>query len=129
MPSFSLMLAHCGVLREKVLRFAGAAFGHRLMMDAIVPGGVAVDLTGEAAASLRALVAEIRKAFPRLVNLYDNTASLQDRTVGTGTLSAALARQFAAGGYVGRASGRSFDTRRAIPYPPYEAAHLRRAGT
>jgi Ni,Fe-hydrogenase III large subunit len=118
--SFSLMLAHCGVLREKVLRFAGAAFGHRLMMDAIIPGGVAVDLTTEAAASLRALVGEIRDAFPRLVNLYDNTASLQDRTVGTGTLSASLARQYAAGGYVGRASGRSFDTRRAIPYPPYD---------
>ena len=118
--SFSLMLAHCAVLREKVLRFAGAAFGHRLMMDAIVPGGVAVDLTAEAAASVRALVAEIRDAFPRLVNLYDNTASLQDRTVGTGTLSAALARQYAAGGYIGRASGRSFDTRRAIPYPPYD---------
>ena len=40
--SFSLMHAHCGILRERVLRFAGTAFGHRLMMDAIVPGGVAI---------------------------------------------------------------------------------------
>ena len=31
--SFALMHAHCGVLRERVLRVAGAAFGHRLMMD------------------------------------------------------------------------------------------------
>jgi hypothetical protein len=50
--SFSLMLAHCAVLRERVLRFSDAAFGHRLMMDAIIPGGVAVDLTAEAAARL-----------------------------------------------------------------------------
>jgi hypothetical protein len=41
--SFALMLAHCGVLRERVLRFAGTAFGHRLMMDMIVPGGATRD--------------------------------------------------------------------------------------
>ena len=39
--------------------------------------------------------------------------------VGTGILSRELARQFGAGGYVGRASGRAFDARRALPYPPY----------
>ena len=42
--AFALMHAHCGVLRERTLRAAKAAFGHRLMMDAVVPGGVAVDL-------------------------------------------------------------------------------------
>ena len=42
--AFALMHAHCGVLRERTLRAADAAFGHRLMMDAVVPGGVAVDL-------------------------------------------------------------------------------------
>ena len=42
--SFTLMHAHCGVLRERVLRAADAAFGHRLMMDRVIPGGVAVDL-------------------------------------------------------------------------------------
>ena len=58
--------------------------------------------------------------FPELVELYDNTASLQDRTVTTGILRPALAQQFGAGGYVGRASGRAFDVRRAFPYPPYD---------
>ena len=38
------MHAHCGVLRERVLRAADTAFGHRLMRDVIVPGGVARDL-------------------------------------------------------------------------------------
>ena len=42
--AFALMLAHCGMLRERVLRAPTACFGHRLMMDCIVPGGVAVDL-------------------------------------------------------------------------------------
>jgi len=119
--AFTLMHAHCGVLRERVLRACNAGFGHRLMMDRIVPGGVALDPSGDGIAAVRAALDEIDARFPKLVELYDDTPSLQDRTVGTGALSAALARQFAAGGYVGRASGRAFDARRAIPYAPYDA--------
>jgi Ni,Fe-hydrogenase III large subunit len=63
----------------------------------------------------------IRLRFPALVELYDNTASLQDRTVDTGVLTPALAKQYAAGGYIGRASGRSFDARRTLAYPPYDS--------
>jgi Ni,Fe-hydrogenase III large subunit len=118
--TFPLMLAQCGILREKVLRASDFSFGHRLMMDRIVPGGVAADLSPEGETALRTLVAETRKVFPRLVELYDNTASLQDRTVATGILSAALASQFGVGGYVGRASGRSYDARRTPGYPPYD---------
>src|SRR5258707_6275808 len=42
--SFALMHAQCGILRERTLRTAAASFGHRLMMDIIVPGGVACDI-------------------------------------------------------------------------------------
>ncbi len=119
--AFTLMHAHCGVLRERVLRAADLCFGHRLMRDRVVPGGVAADLDDQGIARLRALVQEVRRRFPALVELYDNTASLQDRTVGTGVLQSALARQYACGGYVGRGSGRSFDARRALGYPPYDA--------
>jgi Ni,Fe-hydrogenase III large subunit len=118
--AFALMHAHCGVLRERTLRAANAAFGHRLMMDAVVPGGVAVDLAPSGVTAIRALLGEIRTTFPKLVQLYDNTASLQDRTVATGVLKADLARRFGAGGVVGRASGRDFDARRDHPYPPYD---------
>ncbi len=117
--AFALMLAHCAVLREQVLRAADAAFGHRLMRDRILPGGVAADLDGNAKAGLRELHAELSRKFPALVELYDNTASLQDRTVGAGTVRNELAGQYGAGGFVGRAAGRSFDTRRNLAYPPY----------
>jgi Ni,Fe-hydrogenase III large subunit len=117
--SFALMHAQTSILRERVLRTAETCFGHRLMMDAIVPGGVARDIAPKSAAALRTLLAEVRKVFPRLIELYDNTASLQDRTVTTGIVRADHVRQFGAGGYVGRASGRSFDARRNLAYAPY----------
>ena len=117
---FAIMLAHCSVLREQVLREALACFGHRLMMDAIAPGGVATDVDIPGAARLAALVADLRRRFQRLVELYDTTASLQDRTVGTGVLRPALATQFGAGGFVGRASARRCDARRWPGYAPYD---------
>jgi Ni,Fe-hydrogenase III large subunit len=118
--SFSLMHARCGVLRERVLRAADDCFGHRLMMDMVMPGGVARDPGAGCGARLSALLTEVRRSFPELVELYDNTASLQDRTATTGILAGELARQFGAGGYVGRASGRAFDARKLPGYPPYD---------
>ena len=119
--SFSLMHAQCGILRELTLRAAEACFSHRLMMDLIVPGGVARDINEDGVAQLRALLAEVRRVFPHLTELYDNTASLQDRTVTTGIVKPEYARQFGAGGLVGRASGRDFDARRRPGYAPYDA--------
>ncbi|MGH6661621.1 MAG: NADH-quinone oxidoreductase subunit C, partial [Rhodospirillales bacterium] len=118
--AFTIAHAHFGVLRELVLRAAGDCFGHRLMRDRVVPGGVAVGLDSNGAELLRALLRELRRRFPALVELYDDTASVKDRTFGTGILSQALARQYGAGGFIGRASGRDFDARRWPGYPPYD---------
>jgi Ni,Fe-hydrogenase III large subunit len=118
--SFSIMHAQCGILRERTLRTADACFGHRLMMDRIVPGGVASDLSAKGTTHLRALLDEARHVFPQLIDLYDYTASLQDRTATTGILRGELAQQFGAGGYVGRASGRAFDARKRPGYAPYD---------
>jgi len=121
--SFAIIHAHCGILRERVLRAAATCFGHRLMMDRIVPGGVAVDLGATGLTALRALLREFGKRLPALAELYDQTTSLQDRMVTAGIVRPALVRRFGCGGHVGRASGRDFDTRRDVPYPPYD--HLR----
>ena len=118
--AFVMMHAHCSVLRERVLRAADACFGHRLMRDVIVPGGVARDIDANGATQLRKAVRDWRRRFRGLITLYDETPSLEDRTVGTGVVKPELVRQFGAGGFVGRASGRAFDVRAAFPYPPYD---------
>ena len=117
--SFSIMQAHCHVLRERVLRASEQCFGHRLMMDRIVPGGLTVDLPQAGVDELHRLFGEIDREFPHLVDVYDTASSMQDRTVRTGIVSRNLVEQFAAGGVVGRASGRAFDARKSPGYAPY----------
>ena len=83
-----------------------------------MPGGVARDLDADGMARVDGAAGGHPPARSReLVELYDNTASLQDRTATTGILRAELARQFGAGGYVGRASGRAFDARKIARLP------------
>ncbi len=122
--AFTLMHSYCGVLRERVLRASAACFGHRLMMNCIVPGGVGTDLPSSGFEQIRELISKIGKSLPPLIDLYDSTASLQDRTVGSGIVPQNLARQYGSGGYIGRASGRAFDARMQLTYPPYNALLL-----
>jgi Ni,Fe-hydrogenase III large subunit len=119
--SFVFMQSQMTVLRELVLRSAGAAFGHRLMMDAVIPGGVARDLESDGVFHLSTLVADVRPRFAALMAIYDNKPSLTDRTVSTGIVKPDLARHFGAGGFVGRASGRAIDARTCPGYAPYDA--------
>ena len=81
--SFALIHAYCGIFRERVLAAADRAFGHRLMMDRIVPGGVE-DMSPGGARGILLMIEEIEPQFAEMVRLYDDTPSLQDRTCTTG---------------------------------------------
>lgn len=109
--AFAALHAECGYLREQLLRALNAAFGHRLMMDRVLPGGVAQDVEATGIAAIRAVLARIAAALPGILRIYDSHASLQDRVVGTGLIAAALRDAFAPGGVVGRGAGRGFDAR------------------
>jgi Ni,Fe-hydrogenase III large subunit len=102
--------SRCGGLREILLRACHAAFGHRLMMDCVVPGGIATDIAeGGPQVILRAL-GEIASAMPVIGRVHD-TPSLSARLAGMGRTSAKFAAAFGVGGVVGRASGYAFDLR------------------
>jgi Ni,Fe-hydrogenase III large subunit len=117
--------AHCTLLREQILQACGSAFGHRLMMDRIVPGGVAADLTDQGATALRRVLDSGERGIGQAIRIYDGMPSIQDRTVTTGHVSKELASRFGAGGFVGRASGRDFDCRRDVSYSPYETVKFK----
>ena len=118
--SFPLLQSQCTILREEVLRATQHCFGHRLMMDRVVPGGVAADLDTAGIARLRALIALVVPRWAQIFRIYDNKPSLLDRTISTGVVHTELAHRFAAGGHVGRASGRGLDVRRVPGYAPYD---------
>ena len=118
--AFAVLHAATGIAREQVLQACHAAFGHRLMMDRIVPGGMAVDLAPGSAERLRDLSLALRPVVDEIARVYDETPSLMDRTQTTGIIRPEHAARWAAGGFVGRASGRDFDTRRDLAYPPYD---------
>ena len=107
--AFAVIHARCGWLREGLLRAIAQAFGHRLMMDRVMPGGVAQEIT--AIAGLLAVLTQIATELPALLAYYESHASLQDRVLGTGVMTADLVQDFAPGGVVGRAAGRGFDAR------------------
>ena len=89
---FAFAHVQCARLRERWQRRSHALFGHRFMMDAVVPGGVARDLPADAPALLRADHAALHLAIGPLFDVIDDHPSLEDRLLGTGRLSAEDAR-------------------------------------
>jgi Ni,Fe-hydrogenase III large subunit/Ni,Fe-hydrogenase III component G len=113
-------LAQFSRLREDWLRLSGEAFGHRLMMDAIVPGGIALDLAPAMADRVRRQCDDIEREVRALKVVYDEHAGLQDRFLGTGRVEPRLAAQLGLAGLAGRASGQAFDLRCDHAWTPYD---------
>jgi Ni,Fe-hydrogenase III large subunit len=121
---FAFLDARFAWHRESVCAAAQAAFGHRLMMDMVIPGGIAADITPTGPAAIFRALDALEMELPSLRRVFEDYASLQDRLVGTGHISTHLAEKYAAGGFVGRASGRQTDARQDPGYAPYNAYEL-----
>ena len=122
---FTFALVQCARLREAWQRRSRTLFGHRLMMDAIVPGGVVHDLAADAHHILHADHSALRKAVKPLFNVIDDHPSLNDRLITTGRLTTEQAQSLGCTGYVGKASGLPFDLRRDYPYAPYDTLDVK----
>jgi Ni,Fe-hydrogenase III large subunit len=113
-------------LKELWLRNNRAWFGHRLLMDVIVPGGVARDLSTEAEFTMTEEANRLRRELDQLRPILEDNASLQDRLTAAGVLPEATARALGCLGYVARASGVDFDLRRDAAYAPYTLVEVRK---
>ena len=107
-------------LRELWLRTHATVFGHRLLMDRIVPGGVMCDLSDSSCALIKQDIVHLRKELSDILPAVDLNSSLEDRLYTAGYLAPETAAAFGTLGYVGRASGQDFDVRRDAPYAPYD---------
>jgi len=111
-------------LKEVWVRENQVIFGHRLLMDGIVPGGTEQDLHQGQINRLQDSVTKLAAEVAGIVAMLEDSESLEDRLMGTGRLSPEAAAEAGAVGYVGRASGQDLDVRRDSPYPPYDRLTL-----
>jgi len=113
-------LAQFSRLREDWLRLSNAAHGHRLMMDCVVPGGVAADVDAAMLKRFARQCDEFEAEVRILEGIYEAHAGLQDRFATAGIVTPQLAAQLGMTGLAGRASGRAFDLRVDQRWAPYD---------
>jgi Ni,Fe-hydrogenase III large subunit len=105
-------------LKERALRICEAATGHRLLFDAIVPGGVGQRVLQDRQ-ELQSMLLGLEEAVEQYVSaLFDNT-SVVSRWTETGTVSFDAARALAVVGPAHRASDGAVDIRDTAPYGAY----------
>jgi len=108
-PAARLGAAALAALREA----CGNIFGHRLMMDVLIPGGLAGDLD---AAGARGLAGALDQVESRLAGLSLAEAAL----AGRGRVARDTLRRLTGCGFAARACGSREDARRSPGYPPYD---------
>jgi Ni,Fe-hydrogenase III large subunit/NADH:ubiquinone oxidoreductase subunit C len=108
------------ILKEDLLRLNGELFGHRYLMDKILPGGVACDLDNTGLLRIAETLRHIEHEIHILKDIYDEHAGVQDRFLTTGYVAPDLAAKLGLTGLAGRASGQAWDARAQFPCAPYD---------
>jgi Ni,Fe-hydrogenase III large subunit/Ni,Fe-hydrogenase III component G len=122
---FSFGHSQFWILKEDLLRMNGELFGHRYLMDRIVPGGVACDLDNTGMQGIAGTLQHIERETAILKGIYDDHAGMQDRFLTTGRVVPELAAQLGLTGLAGRASSQAWDARAQFPCFPYDQLEVR----
>jgi Ni,Fe-hydrogenase III large subunit len=117
---FAFGLTQFSLLKEQLLRTVELAFGQRYLLDAVVPGGVRLELSADASRALADRMENIAAGTRCLREIYEEHSGLRDRFVGAGRVSPQLAKRLGLCGLAGRASGQAYDARVDLLLPPYE---------
>ncbi len=118
--AFAFMIYQMSRLREMIVRTNHKLFGHRFIMDRVIPGGVCADLDAAGREEMLSEMDILSKDFEKLVTIYDEHSSLEDRVRDTGVLTPEKARELCVVGIVARASGLNLDCRIFNPFPPFD---------
>lgn len=114
-------------LREDWQRASQRCFGHRFMMDRVVPGGVAEDVPQANLQLMRRDFAEIAREVQSLRVIFEEHAGLQDRFIAAGRVRPEVAYRLGVTGLVARASGQAIDLRNDHPCCPYDQLEAKMA--
>jgi Ni,Fe-hydrogenase III large subunit/Ni,Fe-hydrogenase III component G len=125
--ALSFGFAQFWILKEQVLRNNATLFGHRYLMDKIVPGGVTVNLNIEGKSIIEQECDMLEQQVRILRGIYDEHAGLQDRFISTGVVAPKLAAQLGLCGLAGRASAQAWDARVQFACAPYDKLDVQMA--
>lgn len=109
--AYGIAHAHTQRIREALLRLNKHTTGHRLLRQAIFPGGVRLSQIPHPA-DIWAAVAELQE----IVHLALGHSVVRERFTGTAVLTRRQANDIGTLGYVARASGLPIDARHAHPF-------------
>ena len=113
-------LAQFSRLKEDLLRTNAQLFGHRYLMDRVVPGGVAVNLAPGSADTILRECDRLEAEVIALRAIYYDHPGLQDRCINCGHLAPRLAAELGVVGLAARASGIAIDARVYPGIAPYD---------
>ena len=113
-------LAQFSRLKEDWLRTNARLFGHRYLMDRVVPGGVACDLQRASVDELLEEAGRLEAELQALRIIYYDHPGLQDRCIKCGVLAPRTAAALGVVGLAARASGIAMDARAFPGFAPYD---------
>ncbi len=106
--------------RERIYDLIEKVVGARLTTTFTRVGGLARDVSGDFASSVRYLLTEIPKSIKDVDKLLTKNRIFMDRTINVGAISQERALEYGFTGPVLRAAGLAWDLRKKQPYSGYE---------
>jgi formate hydrogenlyase subunit 5 len=114
--------AQAALVEEELLRLSAETVRHRYLFGAVVPGGLALDISDEQCRRLAAGTAEAARKLQELRRMLTFSSSFLDRLEEVGFVSREAALAYGLVGPIARASGVARDMRRLFPYAAYSGA-------
>lgn len=111
--------------KEMLMRLNEELTGNRFLRGLVVPGGVAMDLSGDLIRQLLSGINALEQDFSELTGILAESPGVLDRIRRTGVLPRQAAADLAVVGPAARSSGIGSDVRRDYPYAAYDRMEFR----
>jgi formate hydrogenlyase subunit 5 len=118
--ALAVATSQAALIEEDLLRLSCEIARHRYLFGALVPGGMACDLTEMNCRRLAAGASEIAERLEKLHRMLRYSSSFLDRLEEVGLISSEVAISYGLVGPIARAAGITRDVRRIRPYAAYE---------
>jgi formate hydrogenlyase subunit 5 len=120
--ALAVATSQAALIEEDLVRLTCEVTRHRYLFGAVVPGGLAWDLSRERCSRLATVVVELAERLDHLHRMLRYSSSFLDRLEQVGLISTEVAISYGLVGPIARASGLTGDMRKLHPYAAYEAA-------